>query len=50
MLGIMGHAPGAYLPLKTRSQASLQRALIAISAATEVAYNSKHASVSDKHK
>lgn len=38
----VAYAAGAYLPTKTRSQASLQRALVSKSAATKVASIQSH--------
>ena len=46
----MAYAAGAYLPTKTRPQASLQRALVSKSAATKVAYIQSHFTEQQKHK
>ena len=45
----MADAAGAYLPTKTRPQASLQRALASKSAATKVAYMQSYLTEQQKY-
>lgn len=46
----VAYAAGAYLPTKTRLQASLQRALVSKSAATNVAYIQSYPTEQQKQK